>query len=897
MKILFKTVLALIITIPLYSGMYSPMIQAVGTKKIIDIGVRSQLEIINTTPKIWDQYQADFVAIEGVVHTRHREYSQEETCITDQFNRTGCPLLAERCRSIANYIDANISRVNSSVSKSSYCPSGTRLHISGRGHQLIGECVFNPKLKEVETEYRDHSSTNYYYYKKYTNDYFGNNYEWSKNGYYYYYDEGDATYHLLDRKPTYSCSGGNLSFAVEGYLPYQTIANYKAEGSYLNGLIVDGVVVSTGMVLPSCYKKTTIEYCERGGVLDFGNCFIPTQCDNGYTRDSWNVCRQNYSYYQYSCPDLENLHGGEYESPPISDLDCRGACPEGRSENCFCNSQTPPADICAIASYECPVDPTQPCINNSTSSSTKKPLIKHDVKGTGLSEGSFEEYLESETMANINTGIRDITGDGEYLCFQKGNGETGCISAEGCTFTGRIDSNMTNIGSIWTNSNSISAMDIEGNIYQDGITSSCTLNGSIGYKGRMEPITAFRKGNEKIEFWNSYSNEGYLGFIEMVRNVDEEDEKEGYVLDKNTPWQIQSAGFNRIETYNASTYAISSAGMTKGECIQKAQEFGFSLHPNVLGIPVDDRFSYDLVMNATGGYFNDNESVFTRTVLGRCLAGYNYDEESDACKKIEVKVTTYYYKVTRTSKSGWEALTPYDLYYYGTQGYGKVLDSMAYGAGSCLWSTDEHRNSRRLWSKYSATPGPNSCNRSATASLNLTAKKETIEVDLKPFICPPNTISRIGEVCTVPYNVNLLKKCVLIKEDAPRDFSIAQNAIKTLNTNDDFYFCSPLVCGANNSCQFASCPSEFDGQITSPQRPTPSGTDCKEEICDANLPFYKWCGKKEGCPTSHPGYNLVNGQCYKTECAEGGFDPLSGLCFKWKCPENFTETGGKCVEN
>lgn len=837
MKSLFILVLVLSGTL-LNATMYSPMVKQANGGKIIDIGVKSQLEVEDTVSKIWSQYQATYVLTNGIVQTSKRIFSSEETCITDEFSRSGCPLLAEECNATPEYVQGNSNLVNTSFDYPTTCPVGTSYNSTRQRCETAPIC-------QAGSTFDDATST--------------------------CVGTGEGYNNYTIRHGQF-CDG--TAICKDGDLLWESChSSWFSEPDYRGEVVVWGTWWSAREgTFPSCYKTVTVSVDASCPTVapnfdsSSNQCFTATRCQTpSSTKISQTVCRQQYSYYQYSCPTSANEYGEYFDAPNDSGSNCYGNCPSGRAEDCICNNEQPPIDNCKRVSYSCPIDASLACVHNSSETINEKPLEIHTVLGTDLVYEAYGEYLTTSCGENCSNGMRDISGLDDYLCFQNGNSQTGCIRVDGCTFSGRIDSGQSNISTIITNGNSISAIDANGVIYDDGITSTCTLNGTVGYEGRTEPITTYIKSGDKIKFWGAYSNEGDLGFIEFVKEVAAEDVTTGYVLDENLPWQMQADGFNRIESYQNETYAFSTTEMTDTQCKQYASQYSFEIHPGFNGIPTGDTKPYEIIMNATGGYFNNNQVIVTKKVPSFCPTGYAFNNLTSKCDRtVEV----------------------YNNY---TIRHGKFCDGTAICSnGNVTWETCHsewytNNNYRGTTIQYGSQQDffP-SCYKNAI---------ETVET-----ICPDNATEKIGNECSIP--VVSTKKCVLIKySDEAFDFSMAKKAVRDVDIDGTSFICSPLKCDSNNSCQYASCPSDLSGTVISDTRPKPQANDCLDQNCDAKLPYYEWCGVEAGCPSSVQGYLEIQNNCYKIECPEGGFDLKSGACFKWQCPEGYIENGGKCVKN
>ncbi len=869
----------------LNAGIYSPYIKSSSSAKIIDIGERSQFDIVDKAPKIWSQYEAMFSLIDGVIRTEQREYSQRKTCKTDELGNTACPLEARVCEIEYNYTRGTSSLAYALYEKVTDCPIGTTLNLSKQRCEAASFCaaglIYNNTCVdnvEVYNNYRVAKTT-------YTTSGWG----W-----------WETTSSLTQIT---KCKDGALYFATNNNAFILLDTEHRGTGSYSSA--------------PSCFKTinehTSTQCPTNAPNKDEGVCYAGTQCDSGLKKTAWNKCVQNYSYFNYECPaDSINMYDLANSGPVGNGLDCKGQCLDGRLENCVCNDELPPVDNCRTDAFVCPINRSLPCVENSSTALKKRPIEIKELSGDELSPNANGVYIQSECGANCEKGIRKISGAGEFLCFDKGDGDKSCVQVKGCEFDGLIDSGANNLGSIWTNEKSISAMDITGVQNSSTITSTCTLNGSIGYKGRIQAITSYKMNLDQIDFWNPYEKEGYLGFIEVVRDVSDKDKTDGYIIDTDIAKQIQNSGFNRIETYSGKTYAISDSGMSRERCAVEAAKFGFQMYPNINGIPVDGRYPYDLVMNATGGFYNDNTNIFTKEVVGVCSAGFTPDLITGRCY-IQASKSVPFSGESCTDAGGYMSLvgsaTSKQIKFNNVpsahncgKSTGVVMQNIGLPANAVIqsqsytYATSGSGCDDRSGTVAEGVHGVSYCPSGGAQTVSISGTLNYVYKITQEEFCPAETLSRSGVYCTVPYSLNLNRKCVIVKEDSPRDFKIAKNAIKNSDANATSFFCSNLTCDGSNSCQYLKCTDDYRGDVISSERPTPAPNECTDELCDANLATYNWCGKNGGCPTEQAGFQSVGEHCYKTVCTEGGFDPNTGECFKWQCPEDYVDTGASCVK-
>jgi len=112
-------------------------------------------------------------------------------------------------------------------------------------------------------------------------------------------------------------------------------------------------------------------------------------------------------------------------------------------------------------------------------------------------------------------------------------------------------------------------------------------------------------------------------------------------------------------------------------------------------------------------------------------------------------------------------------------------------------------------------------------------------------------------------------------------------------TGKAVYKCSPYKC-KDSKCIKASCEEGFEGNML-PDYFKPMNGECTEEVCDGNSDFVEVCGKIGNCPDSENVIIDKNGNCQKMYCSEGYFDMSSKKCIVKKCPPTTLMKNGKCV--
>lgn len=943
---------------------YNPLVKAKSGTKIIDIGYQVQKGETASyyAPKVWAATQGTFLPFE-VIDAQARLTSPNAKCVTDSFGSEDCPLLSESCPSLLRYSSGQSSKKSKTLTVNKSCTNGMTYNTITNTCTPVGYNVcqkYSGTSYDPATDKCSKPNATAYVIPAGAVNYA--NYPWP--GILGKYGIVQGTYSFLFYAPVSGVYTATMMADDYGTVQIDNSAIKNNRGSYPN-VVTLAVTLSQGEHTikfsgrdlyggPSAASATITDtsgnlmwnsrtgqslcsspYIQAGAncviepecptyapSLSKGVCYGSSTCDSGFSPVSNDVskCYQNYSYYAYSCPTTINNYGNGYLGPITSGADCLGACPNGRIQDCVCNSPTPPAQNCSQQDFTCPIDAAKKCTNSSGETSTKKPMQTHESIGFALTENVFNQYSALSCGTNCIFGINKIYTDKGKLCVSKPLGESTCSEVKGCTFEGKIEVGAGEIiSALWTDasSSSISGSSNIGSLLQGKITSTCKLNGAVGFQGRVGPIVGMKTRGERMLFWSQYQSEGYLGFIEATREVASLDAQDGYIPSVDTAWKLRNAGFNRIEVAGSTTYAISEKTMTNTECSSIAAKYAYYYTSPILNGTINGGVNiYELVNNATGGNYNNSTNITTYKVSARCESqGATYDPAQDLCL-LPANITQHY-SDTRCSdhqsniyytQSG-QTLTP--RWYTGTWNCGGTSDyvqnpiitiptggvvtNVAYKthvwAGGCYdWTLTGTLIQNKYSQNVTVCPADGAQRPHMELDLNVSYIQKTSP------ICPADSLSRQGFECTVP--VSPYHRCVLTREDGVKnDFIASEYAIKkVISTNQQKYFCSPLVCTRDHFCRYNECPAGTDPTLVPQNAKEPDPYDCVSQLCDENLQYYHWCGKVMPCPINEPGFVMKGDACMHLECTKGNYDSKTGKCLEWRCPDGYAEVGGQCAK-
>lgn len=473
------------------------------------------------------------------------------------------------------------------------------------------------------------------------------------------------------------------------------------------------------------------------------------------------------------------------------------------------------------------------------------------------------------------------------------------------------------------------------------ITSSCKMNGHVGWHSRTEGIVSIIPDNPKninrIKFWDSYKDKD-LGFIEFVKDVKAEDKADGFIPQNNFLYEMLGANFTASEVVENNTFFVSSTVLSNAECSAIASKKGLpkasitsnSIKELLKKLSGDRYVKTEVEPACPGGVFSKevNSCISVSTDKASCPNGgfdivntnYQWDNSQGdnitAYTPIYIPVAGVYTIDVRTkgraslyinnsiagvatAKQG-----SFVSKFYFEQGvqeikiFGEKNITCATGSSNCTPFTGE-RGFQVVVSDELGTTISNSANWCK---------------NLENQSCPDNGYVKIGNMCipkTVPHcqvgvfdevkSVCVIEpKCILVKNGENR-FNDQTNSEKKETRNSDVmaFKCSPLKCD-NNSCQTADCPIDnppYKGNIIHAGMTALKATECVADSCDANKDYYPFCGREQGCDVSNPMvYETETGVCMEMYCPNGSiFDISNKKCKKMECPENSVkQPDGSC---
>lgn len=461
------------------------------------------------------------------------------------------------------------------------------------------------------------------------------------------------------------------------------------------------------------------------------------------------------------------------------------------------------------------------------------------------------------------------------------------------------------------------------------IESTCKMNGHIGWHSREEGIVSIISDGDRLKFWDPYKDKN-LGFLEFVKDTNEEDNIDGFRPEEQKLYNLLSDGFTAIEKIGTNLFFVSGEIITDDQCSFFATKYNLfkytTLQTESLDLKVlsGDRYRFEIQNPKCnqGVYAEDiNECISGLNSPNLCVNG-KFETSEELTVLSSYGISAYY---------GLSTVQPIEIYNSGeytiemeTTGTLNVsLDGVSIAAINSV--TEPYARFKMTlekgFHKFEIGAGPLS-----SFALTVSDDSETKFFNSREWCdntsevtCPLSGYTNYNNICELKTSMyceqgefnDITKKCSLppkcILKGTGITFADQEQSVKVeyFENSSVKYMCSPLTC-VDNSCQLATCPDPSIGtdvEITATElEEAGEGILCLDQECDANLPYYELCGIQGYCNTNLENVfeegEYPNEICLEKYCDEGVFDPISGKCKVLRCPSNTTEdTSGNCIRN
>ena len=471
------------------------------------------------------------------------------------------------------------------------------------------------------------------------------------------------------------------------------------------------------------------------------------------------------------------------------------------------------------------------------------------------------------------------------------------------------------------------------------ISSTCRMNGHVGWSGRSEGIISVisdPEDSKRILFWDSYLDKD-IGFLEFPSEVETNDRAEGFITEEEFPYEMSERNFTAIDKIGNNTFFIADIDMST--CSQISEEKGLTISESFPSEYLND------LRNLSGNRYLKTE------VNPTCLSGF-YDEnfqeciefkqfdtslsndnpdfiwDPDGADEIQSAVPFFasssgYYTITLETKGSLDFSVDGILrVMLRKNGTAEKTISVYMSAGTHSFSVAASKDGIDSYGGGTFFTGEQGFSiKVSSPSFNTVFSSGHWVFGGISSNCEEENMIELNGVCLskgvkhCPYigsklneetgRCDISPKCIL---SGTVDYSFdIEYAIKSETKIDTVksYKCSPLTC-EDHSCQTADCPiaeeggEPYLGTLLAPGEYVEE-EECTDQSCDANLPYYAYCAKENGCDTARNSlvFETEDGQCKSLYCEEGTVMNLeTQQCESLDCPEGSTEnSAGRCVRD
>ncbi len=474
-------------------------------------------------------------------------------------------------------------------------------------------------------------------------------------------------------------------------------------------------------------------------------------------------------------------------------------------------------------------------------------------------------------------------------------------------------------------------LDYNTNTCAQSITSTCRMNGHVGWTGRQGGISSLGAGGMKTTVallqatgnasYNSNNNWQGFNIANMAVKlsdgfwyvVDQVKDPAGNVLPRGTiPSSVKliDKSFYQIMDTNPNTLTCKFNGVqVNGYCGNsikmilpetKMTVLAFSDIESIIGldsVTADNTFNLNVAIGSNSFAYSGVKRIPEKNLEGLLNLVLEPEYDTYLSNKLDfwdsfVDKDIGFLEFIREVKSEDRAdnFVPENVIPYDMLAEGFTVNEYVPDISGVLYVKPTKTDSV-------------ACNAFANKLGGSIVSISSFPVDLQPFAYTRG----IGEVGA----------CAIKTNNIPASFDFVNFAIrKNFYTGGFEYKCSPYTC-SNHECATATCVTETiggtnmqNGVVTSSQTVTYQGTIlpdslkptdptiCTNQVCDAKLNYVRQCGREVGCEQrANVTFDSVNNKCLESYCDNGGvLNTSTNTCQSFKCPYGTIENAaGACV--
>lgn len=394
------------------------------TETIIDIGYKNP----STVPLT--KYQKELISIPSAVREVDKMINQSQRiingadCETDELNHENCPTNSNQCNAFSDFDKGLATKQNKTLIQNKTKISTTRANALNP-NRLDGDIILAPTVGAVDGSTFQIVANKTVYSTISSNPMAMFNDGYQKDGKFtvkiFNYGSGCGGLSLSPVPSSIrTIVAGGSSVSLTGYNGPCSQLISSGNGAY-------ALVEATYNSVPSWLGYQCDDYCLMGKPNDDGFGFWTYSCPTNFLDYDGIVsptgkCYKNYSYYSYSCDQVNTNIYDQHWTGPVKDTggDCAGQC---GAFGCICNSDTPPDGNCVRGNWACEADPSKLCTRTTESGAAENNILSGFVYENGTSTKNTSSITQDKSC--LDTGVYNPATDKcehntEYSCLVQG---------------------------------------------------------------------------------------------------------------------------------------------------------------------------------------------------------------------------------------------------------------------------------------------------------------------------------------------------------------------------------------------------------------------------------------------------------------------------------------------